>query len=68
MPQIQQYQSQPPGGAPSAISGSFPSPTKISNNGSKKGMIDVEEEYQFKKSMIEDLISEEKVLLALQQE
>lgn len=30
--------------------------------------IDTSEEYQFKKSMPEDLISEEKVLLALQQE
>lgn len=33
----------------------------------KRGVIDVEDDYQFKKSMIDDLISEEKVLLALQQ-
>ncbi len=34
----------------------------------RKGCIDVTEDYQFKKSMIQDLISEQKVLLALQQE
>ena len=34
---------------------------------SKKNMIDVNEDYQFKKEMIDDLISEEKVLMALQQ-
>jgi hypothetical protein len=34
----------------------------------KKGSINVADEYQFKKSMIDDLISEEKVLLAMQQE
>ena len=30
--------------------------------------IDEEEEYQFRKSMVEELIGEEKVLMALQQE
>ena len=38
------------------------------NDKGRKGRIDEEEEYQFRKSMIEELISEEKVLMALQQE
>ena len=46
----------------------IPTESNMAPKKSKRGVIDVEEDYQFKKSMIDDLISEEKVLLAMQQE
>jgi hypothetical protein len=56
--------------------GTYPSGLPLTSNppadpkpiSKAKGSINVEDEYQFKKSMIDDLISEEKVLLAMQQE
>ena len=42
-------------------------PTEVKTIPRNKGSINVEDDYQFKKSMVDDLISEEKVLMAMQQ-